>query len=363
MMVHITVLILISLLGIVIYRKKPNKRRNIQFTILSMFIIFLVQALRGNIVGWDTAAYLRGFNSFRNNTYFVTTVSSWEPLFIVLNKAIAIFTENAQWLLAVSSLIIVSGIGYFIAENTNETDSAFWPVFFFCCMDQYFSTMNLIRQSIAMAIGINIYTVLSKDSSKKGIIKSFILFCVAMLFHNSAFICLALFLPFLLKEVNRKIVALSGISSVIALLFFSNLMKIFFTIFPQYTKYIESFRYEGKEISKSFWILVIVKIIMIGLIFTLNSRHKGNKQLYRLAFITMLSIGMTMLQTKITLAVRLGYYFEIFIILLIPQFVNKLKGIKVQIYIFLFVIGWSYFIYLLTTGGARGCVPYYFFWQ
>lgn len=363
MTVHIVVLILISLFGLIIYQKGANKRKNIQFTVLSMFVIFLAQALRGATIGYDTAAYIRNFRVIRENIYHTSSSASWEPFFILLNRFVGMFTKNPQWLLAACSLIIVVGVGYFIVENTQETDSAFWAVFFFICLDQYFSTMNLLRQSIAMAIAINVYTVLTKDFSKKGMIKSGILIVIAFLFHTSAFVSIVFFLPFIMKQVDRKQIVSVGIASIVVMSLYSKLLQLFMVIFPQYSKYLNSNHTEGKELGNYFLLLLIIKLVMIAMVFTLDCKSEKNKQIYQVALIIAVSVGMTILQTKIELAMRMGYYYEIFLIIFIPQFVNKLKNMRVQTYTLLYIAGWLYFIHLQGGGRARGCVPYYFFWQ
>ena len=74
---------------------------------------------------------------------------------------------------------------------------------------------------------------------------------------------------------------------------------------------------------------------------------------------------MTALQTKTRLAVRMAYFFDVFVIVAIPYIISiffRNKASKVYIYLTLYIMGFSYYIYVMVNG-ARGCVPYSFFWQ
>lgn len=365
MNIHILLLIYIMLVGVGIYsvRGITLKRQNYMFVFLAMGAIFLVQALRAANVGWDTISYENTFYQVSNGIY-TNSFKSMEPMFQLLNVVIAGFTDEPQYLLATCSLIIVGGISYFILGNC-KTEAAFWPVFLFASMEQYFSTMNLLRQSCAMAIAINVFTVLQKAQDRKSWIKAIGLLILASLFHVSAWICVLLVIPFLIKKFDKKYLVLEGICCIAGVIMFSKLLQVFFLIFPQYEKYEDSFRFESNGISNYYAIMIVLKLLMIVGICTLSPRASSNKEIYRLAFVMVLSIGMGLMQSKISLAVRFGYYFDLFTIIFIPKVIQRMNAYKLLWYILLLIFGWTYFLYLIfiTNEGTRGCVPYYFFWQ
>ena len=202
MAVHVFLLIYVSVLGLIVFHKKPySKRKNIWFVVLSFAAVFFVQSLRGDSVGLDTDDYTYAFWLVKNHLY----TGSWEFLSFKLMQLTAVIFENPQVFLAVCSFIILYGVGIFIVKNTDHSDSTFWPVFLFIVLTQYFSTMNLLRQSLAMAVGCNIYTVLRRGINRRNLILSLILLIAAFMFHKSGIVCALLIIPFLSKLTKRSL--------------------------------------------------------------------------------------------------------------------------------------------------------------
>ena len=134
MLIHVILLLAICILGMFIYRRGVSKRKNKQFIFWALFLVFLVQACRAQTVGLDTQNYVRGFIVLDQNlegSYYSWTAFSWEPLWKLLNYFVGLFTDNPQWLLAVSSAFILTGIGVFVYYNCKDNESSFWPIFFF----------------------------------------------------------------------------------------------------------------------------------------------------------------------------------------------------------------------------------------
>lgn len=360
MTVHIALLIYTSLIGAVIYRKRPYSRgMNKRFLLLSFFVIWLIQSLRGESVGLDTDQYTLAFLRARH----ALSPVRWEFLFSQLMNILSKSFENPQILFVISSLLILSGIFVFIYYNVDDSKSAFWAIFLFIVLTQYFSTMNLIRQSLAMAIGCNVYTVLKKDQSRIGFVKSAALITVATLFHASGIICILLILPFVIT-VNRKTIAIGTIATTGILYVFPYLISVFLMILPRYSRYIRG-RLNTAGTSGVYYLFGAIELLIIvfSLIY-LDPEKEENKEVYRLSFVILFSLALILMQRRISLAMRLGYYFELFLILIIPEFIQRWNvRLRVPIKMGVYLLGWLYFIYQMTVSNARGCVPYVFFWQ
>ena len=223
--------------------------------------------------------------------------------------------------------------------------------------------MNLVRQSLAIAVGCNVYTVLRKDQSKRGFLISAILIAVSMMFHASGLVCILLIIPFVL-EINRKTIIWGTLMTVGLLYMFPYVLKVFLALLPRYSRYIGG-RLDSAGTSGVYILIGLVElfIIVICLLY-LDPQKEKNKEIYRLMFCTLFSMTLILMQRRISLAMRLGYYFEMFLLLLIPEFINKWKWrMRLPIKMGAYLLGWSYFIYQMTISTARGCVPYVFFWQ
>ena len=79
--------------------------------------------MRGLDVGADTPAYIRGYLNINSLTSSWES-QNWEKGYVLLNKIVGTITgNNPYWLLAIISAVILTGIGYFIIENTTPAQS------------------------------------------------------------------------------------------------------------------------------------------------------------------------------------------------------------------------------------------------
>ena len=362
--IHILLLTYISVLGVLFFFKGPSRLKNRWFVLLSFVAIFLIQSLRAPSVGRDTYRYYIGFTAINNSGSWSNMIKNWEPLYLLLNRFVGLFTDNAQWLLVADSLIIDIGISYFIINNTKDDENTFWPVFFWIVFSTYFNSMNTVRQALSLAFVVNMYTVLKKDTSVKGYIKSIILLVIGIMFHRSTWICVIVLVPFIIKQLDRKMIIIAGIIAVAATLFSDQIINLVVRLYPKYSRYLHSDWISGTEVVGNYYIaLSVIRLALVALIFTLKTDNEDRAELYRLAFYMVISVAFYLLKTRVTLAGRTAYFFEVFQIIFIPKTLKKVKQsgyMKAALYVF----GCVALVYLCTQYyGARGFVPYKFFWE
>ena len=361
MTIHVCLLIYITILGAIIFQHKPySRRKNILFIVFAFFGVFLVQSLRGYNVGWDTYDYVVAYTRMA----YGADTSGWEFLFRYLMRALASISSNPQLILSICSFIILFGVGYFLLENMEEDSSMFWPVFLFVVLTQYFSTMNLLRQSVAMSIGCNTYTVLKKGVNTKNFIIAIMLVVISSLFHKTGIMTVLLILPAIIP-INRKTIAAEFFGGISVYFLFPIIINVFVFLLPQYGSYIGS-RYDVADSSMFHYVLGFIEVVM-GLIIvaSLSPSDPGNKEIYQLLFMALISFAFIVARLRIALATRLGFYFELSVLLLIPAVIKKVRDLATSIVIkmALYTSGWLYYIYSMTAHTAKGCVPYTFFWQ
>jgi hypothetical protein len=188
------------------------------------------------------------------------------------------------------------------------------------------------------------------------------------MFHNTGVLLAALIVPFVIK-VDKKIIILEFIAALSTYYLSSILLNLFVRVFPYYAyKYMSGNYSLAREASSSgyYYLIGVVELFMMVLcLFYIDPQNSNNTNCYRLLFIVLISFAFIVLQRKISFAMRMGYYFELFLILMIPYVISRWKQtasknfLKVSVYF----LGWAYFIYSMTLSNARGCVPYTFFWQ
>ncbi len=365
MSVHIFLLMYICLVAVPIFMMKrltyDLKKR--LYVILAFIPMVFIAALRKETVGLDTLVYKNAYYAINGSTNSWEE-RNWEKGYVVLNKIVGfISNNNAQVFFGVVSCIILIGCGIFIIENSEDINT-FLPVFLFVTLNNYFTSMVSLRQYCALAIGINSYTILKKDNSIKGYIKSLILIALALSFHNSAFVLLLVPALFVLKKIHRKFVVVTLLLGVFAYQFFNSIMNLLFKVFTGFARYTVNgnVKFEGVQLGKVYIVLLLVKIIIAIWVFCLNPDDKRNRELYILLVLNVVSVIISFLTMRVALVWRLGYYFDIMLILLLPKIIGRIRGIGILPHIVVLFAGVVYFIYLCYVNTA-GCIPYLFYWQ
>ena len=363
--IHIALLAGICVLGGAIYYDGVSDKKNKTFLSLSFALIVLVQGLRRYDVGVDTITYVKGFYNIIG-LHDSWEENSWEILYVLLNKCVGFITQQYTLLLIIVSGIIVGGIFFFIYQNIDNKTSAFWPVFLFIALNHYLTSMVSLRQYCALAIGINIYEVLFSKKRKHThkYIKSIVLLIIAMQFHTTAFCLSFLILLSLVKRVTKTNICVIFAADLILLVAFDSILNIMFQMFPKYQFYQDSnyMKFQSSEFATVDLVLMILKLSICAVAFTLNQKNDSTQKLYRLVAVSFVAIGISFTATQVQLMWRFAYYFDVFLILLIPEFIKHLRREKNIAYSSVLLGGWAYYVYLLVTNKAY-CVPYYFFWQ
>lgn len=364
MTVHVLLLLFISAVALFIFRRRSlySYQRNRYFVIIAFSAIWLVQALRSWQVGWDSDVYYSVFINHGTGTI----LNDWEFLYVLLMDVVHLFTESPVVLMGIVAAIINFGIGYFVLKNTPDDGSAFWPTFFYVTMSLYFSSMNLWRQFLAIAVGVNIYTVLSRSRSVRAWITSALLVAIAGNFHTAGYILALLAVPFIPKTLNKASIRIMMPISIIAATGITFLMNLLTSIIPKFRRYLTSVRWQS-SISSGYYYLLTAIFALVVLAFYFFSNHiQMDQSDYRLMLIALMAIPLFIMTREVRIVMRIAYGFEFFAVLIIPAFMNKLiidtKNRFVIKFVF-FAVFWAYFIYNMTVGSARGCVPYTFFWQ
>ena len=366
MKIHLILLLYILLLGFFVYvlMYKRGHNTNKFFVIASFLPVFIIETLRADTVGEDTLTYLKGYIHV-NTLHGSWEEQTWEKAYLLLNIAVGKISNcNQQLLLGAVSLIILFGVGYFIIENCDGI-TAFGPVYFFVTLNHYLTSMVSLRQYCALAIGINAYTILRKKDSLKSYIQALILIGIAILFHNTAFVLIII--PFLMhfKKVERKHIIITICSIRLIIVLFTPILNMFYRIFPLYYRYslMGHAKYSGRSLGKVYIALLILKTLCLLSVFYLSPQNTSNKDLYRLSIFSALGAGISLMTTRIFIVWRFGYYFDIFLILMLPKLAKKFVGISgLFVNSVFYLFGLSYYIFLLFANSS-GCIPYKFFWS
>ncbi len=361
MTIYYVLFFLIAFLGIelkdtAIGFKLIHHRRIVIFPVLAFLLISLVEGLRSEVIGPDTWAYKEYFVNFFTHgwDYGLNHVTDeLEIGYKVINLLVAEFTKDPQVLIFVLSFIIVGALISFLWK----TSSDFWAsILLFFGLNHFNTSMISLRQYLAMGIVLWAYPLLEEKKYKKAII----CMILGVLFHQSAILfCVALIGSQFLKKSRKSVWIVFGLE-MLAIPFASVIINRFSNVFDKYFLYYYNANYDV-QFGTIPLILDGLKIILLIYI-SIIDKYKKDEQITFDGIMISTSVFFSLL--PIPYAWRMAYYFDFFMLLIIPDiFIRDRRDTMNIIYIKLLIalLCLVMFTYYLITG--MDFIPYKFFWQ
>lgn len=343
-MIYFVIAILSFLVLKVFYNNDKLIKKTISnkfILLISFLIIFLPHALRYGIGTDYFYTYVPGFFRTARGELFYN-----EYLFDLLNKIIYFFTDDFRYLFFICSFLFFIFIYKGILDNSRNIPLSVLLIFL---TQVYFYSMNMVRQSIAIAIIFYSFKFIKEQKHFKFCIFNFI----AFLIHSSAIIML----PFSFL-VNLNIKKRNKLLVLLFMIFFSSLFgDVIFNFINKYTEY--GWYYDSvysKEIIPITLVLLNLVLFFIDLIFIKNSDKYGNI----LSNIIFFTICVIIISPAFPLVNRIIKYFTVFHLLYIPYIFKVLKNSKFNFYLktcvlLMFFTIMFYQIYIL---GGEAVLPY-----
>lgn len=350
---HITILIL-GLYYEGINSMNELKRRNKKlpsyfFTVPSFIILFIISAFRGDFTT-DYKSYTRLFYLYNQYDFFdVLKVTDIESGYKLLSRSVGVFTDNEMYLFMVVSFIILI---CFYSQFKKHSTYMWLSVLMFVIIGSYYSSFNIIRQILAVAI---IFAG-SKFLYERRFFKYLLVVILASLFHSTALIMIAFY--FILNfRFNFRSIFLIFCGSFFVMLFLNNIVSFFQRNF--YTSYVEgAYGMEGA----SFKIAIIPMALLIFSLFNYKKIDLSNtiQRIWLNAVI--FNAFFSILGTKVFMINRVSHFFSSYTLLLIPLLFSKIKTKELRVVLIIilvfFLIIYHYIVYKNTDFD-----PYYFIWD
>lgn len=325
--------------------KNNKKKIAIFFSIIAVLLPSLLAAFRVEGVGTDTLYYVKSnFEAaLMSNTFEqFNRIFELELLYNLLVYIVSRFTNNINILYFMIQAIIMLFV--YRACYDQKENSPMWLSFLLFLLLYYNRSLNMIRQSLALAIILYSFKYI-KD---KKLVKYTLFVIIASLFHKTALVSLIIY--FMVRLIERKENFLyKFFILLISFMFLVGYQEIMFLlidfkIVP--SKYL--FYVIGSE-SNILLIELVRKIVFLG-IFILFGRafNKNDKNSHVFKYFMSLDLVLYLVGIYANYAQRISYYLGYFDIFLIAQLPNccrngfSKKGMYVILIVF-FVLYW--FIY------------------
>lgn len=337
-----------------------NIQKNSLLIPVFFIIFFIVLALRDESIGVDVKQYRILFDSIAHMELDEVFQKEGDLLYNLLNWIVSRFTENYRIFLIIVAGIILMPIAKLYGE---DREFGFLKIIMFMVLPVFIMIFSGFRQAIAFSVG----TIVYKYVREKKIFKVLIFSFIALGFHHSAFI---IFLFYPLYHINLKRRQLWLVIPVIALVFAFNKPIFLWLTELATTLFYEDYNTEITE-TNAYSMLILFILLAIFSYAVLDEKHADQETLGLRNFL-LFSVLLQCFVPLHSLAMRMNYYYLLFIPILIPKVIKNSKYYFNEVgYLANGVLSLFFLIYYLiktyvscSTGiSSLGTYPYIPFWQ
>ena len=330
------------------YKKKNTVSLAFFFVVLTVLIMF-----RHKSVGTDTRNYIHFFESWQSMSWIEIGKDSMEVGFSYFNKAVSIISKESRFFLAVTA-IAVSAMIY--PTYRRLCADASLTIVLFVTMSTFVMMFSGIRQMIAVGIGFVAY----EFTRQKKIVPFIVCVVLAITFHTSAFM-IAFMYPLYHARITKKWLYAVVPFLFVVLVFNKQIFMILGYILERYAGYDASITKTGA------YTMLILFAIFTVFAFLVPDELLLDEETIGLRNFLLLALILQMFAPLHTIAMRMNYYYIIFIPLLLPKIIKCRSDRWEQVALWgrniMVVFFFMYFFVNASGGGSLNVFPYHFFWE
>lgn len=270
------------------------------------------------------------------------------------NKFISVISSEPHFFIAMTGLIV--NVLIYPTYKRLCVDASL-SVVLFCTMSTFVMTFSGIRQMMAIGIGMIAY----KFVYQKRIVPYLLLVCLAITFHTSAFM-LFLMYPVYHAKITKRWLYVTIPMLIFTFMFNKEIFAILSIFIERYTEYEATISSTGAYTMLILFTGFVVFSFLIPEERLLDDETKGLRNLLLLA------LALQMFVPLHPLAMRMNYYYIIFIPLLLPKIIKARSERWSQIAIVsrhvMVIFFLAYFFYNAYTSESNlNVFPYCFIWE
>ncbi|MBR3962566.1 MAG: EpsG family protein [Oscillospiraceae bacterium] len=331
------------------YEKKNRRALAFFFLLLTVLVMF-----RHETIGNDTSNYMSYYEIFSNLSWSETGKVSMERGFAYLNKFLSLFSKEPQFFIAASAVTVSTMI--YPTYKRLCLDS-FLTIVLFCLMSTFVMMFSGVRQMLAVAIGFIAYEFTRNRKTIPFVLTVFL----AMAFHSSAFMLFFMY-PIYHAKITKKWIFLVVPAIATVFVFNEPIFTLLLFIMERYT------RFSGEISPTGAYTMIILFVVFAIFSFLIPDESKLDKETIGLRNFLLFSVIIQLFAPLHTIAMRMNYYYIIFIPLLIPKIIearsnrwNQVAKVARHVMAVFFLVYFFYNAY--TAENNLNVFPYKFFWE
>lgn len=323
-------------------------------------LFFLILSLRGIYIGNDTANYKFYFEEYSKLSFWEIFNRKGDVIYILVNWLISRFTDNYQIFLSIMASLTLIPV---YKQYACDRKYSFLKIILFMNMSVFVMFFSGLRQSLAIAVGVIAYEFVKNKKPIWFLLMSFI----ASGLHHSGFMTFLLY-PIYYLRLRKKNLFL--IIPVFIFTFVFN--KQIFTFLTMLAYKVLGGKYDVGISATGAYTMIILFAMFAILSYVIPDESKMDKEAFGLRNYLLFAVLLQCFAPLHTLAMRMNYYFIVFIPIAIAKFLeyakkgNKKDAIIIEKVLIVFFLSY----YLVTTYSS--CVsgisslniyPYKTFWK
>lgn len=310
----------------------------------------------GSVYGITNASYAGVFFSMSQFSFWDILTNSasvsghFEVGWLLLTKIISLFTGNLQVYLTIIAILQFIPIAYIIGKYSNNIILSY---FIFAGFGFYIHFFSGIRQSLAISIILLAFDQLYD----KKYLRFVVITILASTLHRSALLFILMW-PLSRIKLTFNTSAILVIFMVLLMPFYRTIVSVILNVFFSggYSRYLKG---EGQALTM---------FVVYALLFLASFINKENSRFLNLLRILLLLgvAGQSLGALGGGAITRIGFYYNVFFILLFPKTLESIKGQKDRTTISVISIFLLCLFFVLTTPPGHGSsyvIPYDFFWN
>lgn len=355
MSVYLVLMLSVIVSGVFCFRTTINQKATRRFCNISIIAMFVVQAFRATSVGEDTVAYLTWFQEYCNINTITSLFHPWRGIDIgysILNIVVSRFTTSDRVLIVIVSFLIVSLHLKFLQHTSKDP---FLSVMLFLGCNFFITSLVSWRQFIAMGIVFWMYPLMLEKQYKKALV----IFALAFCFHDTSIflgivLCIALVLATNYK--SSWLILLFGLALIpIADVLISKVLLLV----PDYAIYFDGRITNNGNLNIGYMRLFYIFLQFFLMVLILITPKYHTPRITILSSVMACAIIVGVLAMYVPYVFRISYYFDYFMLILIPELIPKKSSYKSQIKLGIIFASLVLYVYYLSNNPGQ-TVPYRF---
>ncbi len=204
MIVYVILFALSILLAVPLVMKKPTKAKKAVYIAVMFALMYAVSVLRYGI-GNDYFSYINIFRQIEAADFSELFFLGFEPLFALITKLLTFVTTDPEVLYAIFAALILAPVGWAIYRHS---ENAWISVAVYLCFTFFYTSLNFIRQSIAVSVIILAYGFMKQ----KKVVPVLIFGIAAALLHYTAAVFIPFYLLSLIRPTKKYLIIYSSVS-------------------------------------------------------------------------------------------------------------------------------------------------------